>query len=245
MLRRYFVDGSSVSFGIRRLSTDIFSPANLQRTLRELNEPKIAEKAFGTFTADGKARQSAVLIPLCLHKKQPSILFNLRSNKLTRHKGYPCFPGGVAEEADRDSTHTALRETEEELGIKSGDVEVIGAMPRFKLPRDKMEITAIIANIGDIDSHKLDINYDEVSVVFSRTVEELCDPKNIGETSFRGAHKDVIYSSPVFIAGDYKIWGVTGMLLHLFLGRLVPEFYRKPARPLKFRRFYESGAAVA
>lgn len=57
-------------------------------------------------------------------KGKPSILFTLRSNRLSRHKGYPCFPGGVFEDGDVDSIHTALRETHEELGLESKYVKV-------------------------------------------------------------------------------------------------------------------------
>ncbi|OQR73085.1 nucleoside diphosphate-linked moiety X motif 8 [Tropilaelaps mercedesae] len=198
-------------------SSDPFSAANLARTLKELNDES-TRKIFGSFEADGTARQSSVLIPLCQHKGEPTILFNLRSNRLTRHKGYPCFPGGVAEESDLDSVHTALRETHEELGLAPQSIKVIGTFPRFKMPRDNMEITAVIADIGDIDSHTLNINYDEVSLVFSRTIKELTSTEN---------------------TGPYKIWGVTAMLLHILLGRLVPDLYIRPLRPIVFHKTYE------
>ncbi|XP_022671653.1 uncharacterized Nudix hydrolase NudL-like isoform X2 [Varroa destructor] len=139
-----------------------FSASNIERTLKELNEESLRKKLVGDYEADGTARQSSVLIPLCRHEGKPSILFTLRSNRLSRHKGYPCFPGGVFEDGDVDSIHTALRETHEELGLESKYVKVLGTMPRFKVPRDNIEITAVIADIGDIDSHELKINHNEV-----------------------------------------------------------------------------------
>ncbi|XP_022671651.1 nucleoside diphosphate-linked moiety X motif 8-like isoform X1 [Varroa destructor] len=216
-----------------------FSASNIERTLKELNEESLRKKLVGDYEADGTARQSSVLIPLCRHEGKPSILFTLRSNRLSRHKGYPCFPGGVFEDGDVDSIHTALRETHEELGLESKYVKVLGTMPRFKVPRDNIEITAVIADIGDIDSHELKINHNEVSLVFSRTVEELTSAENTGVTVFREVQKQVLYATPVFLAGPYKIWGVTAMLLHIFLACLVPDFYKRPIRPVVFRKKYQ------
>ncbi|XP_022708898.1 uncharacterized protein LOC111272023 isoform X5 [Varroa jacobsoni] len=161
-----------------------FSASNIERTLKELNEESLRKKLVGDYEADGTARQSSVLIPLCRH-------------------------------------------------------EVLGTMPRFKVPRDNIEITAVIADIGDIDSHELKINHNEVSLVFSRTVEELTSAENTGVTVFREVQKQVLYATPVFLAGPYKIWGVTAMLLHIFLACLVPDFYKRPIRPVVFRKKYQ------
>ena len=62
-----FQRGLSQSRDVRRLSGDVFSSVNLERTLQDLNETEFAKRAFGGYEADGDARQSAVLIPLCLH----------------------------------------------------------------------------------------------------------------------------------------------------------------------------------
>lgn len=66
-----------------------------------------------------------------------------------------------------------------------------------------MEITAVLADIGDLNSHTLTINYEEVSLVFSRTIDELVDPVNTGETAFRGTKATVLYTTPVFLAGEF------------------------------------------
>jgi nudix motif 8 len=65
-------------------------------------------------------------MPLCHNKGVPSILFTTRTEKVSRHKGQICFPGGMVDDTDLSINDTALRELDEELGISSDRVEVLG-----------------------------------------------------------------------------------------------------------------------
>ncbi|XP_016354604.1 peroxisomal coenzyme A diphosphatase NUDT7-like [Sinocyclocheilus anshuiensis] len=69
--------------------------------------------------------QASVLIPLLLRDGQLRLLLSVRSIHLKQHAGEVCFPGGKAESGDRDQVHTALRETEEEIGLPPDRVQVI------------------------------------------------------------------------------------------------------------------------
>ncbi|XP_021120152.1 nucleoside diphosphate-linked moiety X motif 8 isoform X1 [Heterocephalus glaber] len=72
---------------------------------------------------------AAVLVPLCLVRGVPALLFTLRSSRLAgRHKGDVSFPGGKCDPADQDVVHTALRETQEELGLAVPKDHVWGIM---------------------------------------------------------------------------------------------------------------------
>lgn len=70
---------------------------------------------------------SSVLIPLIKIKGEYYILFQKRAKHISQG-GDICFPGGKAEESDKSSKHTALRETKEEIGIKKKDIKVIGRL---------------------------------------------------------------------------------------------------------------------
>lgn len=133
---------------------------------------------------------------------------------------------------DADPVNTALRETEEELGLSRSKIEVIGSFPTFYNPLDKLFMTAVVGMLGegrDIDVQAdLNVNESEVQLAFLRTLEELCEPENLRYTQFRRPHTD--YSMPVFLAGQYKIWGLTALILNAFLRTLIPDAYEHEVR---------------
>lgn len=73
-------------------------------------------------------RQAAVLLPLYQSEAGPHLILTKRTEEVPTHKGQIGFPGGGFEEGDADLLATALRETEEEIGLKPGDVEIIGTL---------------------------------------------------------------------------------------------------------------------
>jgi len=73
-------------------------------------------------------RESAVLAPLFLREGEPWLLFTKRPTTLRRHAGQISFPGGARDDEDPTPLHTALRETQEELGIPGEQVEVLGML---------------------------------------------------------------------------------------------------------------------
>src|SRR3990172_10760635 len=71
---------------------------------------------------------AAVLIPLFNLDGKYNLLFTKRTNLVETHKGEISFPGGVFDKNDSSLLDTALRETEEEVGINSNDVEILGEL---------------------------------------------------------------------------------------------------------------------
>ena len=70
--------------------------------------------------------KASVLIPLFYKEGEIHVLLTKRSHELTYHAGYVAFPGGKRDDTDKDDIETALRESEEEIGLRPCDVEVIG-----------------------------------------------------------------------------------------------------------------------
>jgi 8-oxo-dGTP pyrophosphatase MutT (NUDIX family) len=80
---------------------------------------------------DRPVRQAAVLVPIVL-RASPTVLLTRRTDHLASHSGQIAFPGGKVDETDADAAAAALREAEEEVGLASRWVEVIGAMPEYQ-----------------------------------------------------------------------------------------------------------------
>merc|ERR1711973_264548 len=80
-------------------------------------------------------QKAAVLVPLVDISDTPHLLFTRRSLSLSSHSGQVSFPGGKQDPDDVDLVSTALRETEEELGISSSDVDVWCQMPELSSSR--------------------------------------------------------------------------------------------------------------
>lgn len=80
-----------------------------------------------TLSDNAKVRQSAVLVPVIDYGSHLSLLFTERSWQLPHHPGQVSFPGGKLEPGE-NSMMAALRETEEEIGIKAKDIQLLGQL---------------------------------------------------------------------------------------------------------------------
>jgi len=166
---------------------------------------------------DKKPKLSSVLILLCITESDILIPLIRRNIYEGPHSGQISFPGGKVEESDTDSIHTAIRETEEELGISSG-VEVIGTLTPLYIPISNYLVTPVLAVHKDIPAFIPDpAEVDEIHLV---NLKNLADPLAIGNETFSSS-MGKNFDAPCFIIGNLIIWGATAMiiseLLHVFL----------------------------
>lgn len=166
-------------------------------------------------------RRSAVLIPLCTQNGVASILFTVRSNKVSTHKGQVSFPGGHWDEEDDSLQATALRETYEELGNNIGEIEIIGECQTIPAITGTL-VTPIIGylkkDIANFENFTKSEN--EVEDIFACPLHVLLDKDyKEYETLVRNNVETVL---PVFGAKQKRhprIWGLTGAILDGFLER--------------------------
>lgn len=164
-------------------------------------------------------RKAAVLIPFCQHDNgRMSLLYTLRSSQLKSHAGHVAFPGGKFDSTDVSLVDTALRETEEELGISRDVVEVWGEFMTLPSKNFEMAVTPIVGLIRNFDHVTLKPSEFEVDEVFLVSLEKLCDEQYFGFDHFKNG-----YSVPYFTGGNHKIWGLTAIFTHLILSCLLPE----------------------
>ncbi len=118
---------------------------------------------------------SAVLIALILQAGEYHFLFQRRSSRVSQ-AGEICFPGGKPEPEDANYQETALRETEEELGIPSERIDLKGRLNTLVTPMG-VTIDSFVGICRINDLNQLDINYLEVEEMFTIPISYFCENK--------------------------------------------------------------------
>jgi 8-oxo-dGTP pyrophosphatase MutT (NUDIX family) len=151
-------------------------------------------------------KTASVLVPLAVRDEELVVLFTHRSYHLNSHSGQVSFPGGMQEDWDSDAAATALRETEEEIGIKPGKIEILGRM-KFLQSHTGLVIYPFVGFIQDLNG--LQKNLDEVESIFCIPYTWLSSPKNLYQEDFRRPGGEI---HKVWTFREYegeKIWGIT------------------------------------
>ncbi|EFA09028.1 mitochondrial coenzyme A diphosphatase NUDT8 [Tribolium castaneum] len=196
----------------------IFSEENIRKTVANFAKMRPVKTQPSTPT-----KNAAVLVPLCVVEGRVSLLYTLRAANLKTHRGQVSFPGGMEDAGDKTAEQTAVRETQEELGIGQDLIEVWGK-GNVIVSRNVTSVLPVIGALKIGDVRDLRINPSEVKEVFTVPLEVLCDPEHIRHTQFR-----TNYSLPVFTGGRRKIWGLTAIITHLFLKALMPKSVYNPS----------------
>ena len=89
---------------------------------------QVLDRRVNYTVSDPTLMPAAVMLLLYPKDGEYCVLLNKRSQEVEHHKGEISFPGGVRDPEDRDFLDTALRETEEEMGISRDDVTVLGRL---------------------------------------------------------------------------------------------------------------------
>lgn len=172
-------------------------------------------------TADidkGSLREASVLIGLVEREAKLHVILTKRASHLKHHPGQISFPGGKVEPFDDSPTFTALRETEEEIGIASDHISVIGYLPQL-VTVTAFNVTPVLAFVEPDYRPKIDTN--EVDYLFEVPLEFLASPTNLSAVGFqiRGRHHRVL-SIPY---KDHFIWGVTAQIIENLQTQLLPS----------------------
>jgi 8-oxo-dGTP pyrophosphatase MutT (NUDIX family) len=162
---------------------------------------------------------AAVLVPIINRPDGMRLLFTRRTPHLDDHAGQISFPGGRVEPGDADREETALRETEEEIGLPRASVTVLGRLPDYAIPSG-FRITPVVGWVEPPFELKPDPF--EVAGVFEAPLGHFLDPASYQrrEYRFRGRHRHYV---AVPYEGHY-IWGATAGMLYAMCRLLASEF---------------------
>ena len=150
-------------------------------------------------------KPAAVLIAVT---EAGDLILTKRAAHLKHHAGQIAFAGGRMDDTDRDLTHTALREAQEEIGLDPSVVTVLGKLPSHETVTS-YSITPIVAMVPA--GLKFIVEPGEVDEVFTVPLSHVLSPENYRiEGRVWQGQKRQYYAAPY---GPYYIWGATARIL--------------------------------
>ncbi len=157
------------------------------------------------------ARESAVMALFYPYRHQHDyhLVFMKRAEDGRAHSGQISFPGGKWEESDRDFIDTALRETQEEIGVSPSDIEVLGTLTELYIPVSNYIVYPAVGYAHQRPNFIPDLK--EVAEIIEVPVSCLLEKNTCGihPVSARGFQ----FEAPAYKINQYTIWGATAMMV--------------------------------
>ncbi len=190
----------------------------LLAALRPLSAPPTApgwNHADMTELLGSTLRQPAAVLLGLRDGVQPRLILTVRTDHLQSHAGQVAFPGGRSDPADADALTTALRESEEEIGLDRALVTPLGYLDCFETVSGYC-VTPVVARIAA--EAQLYPAPDEVAELFEVPLAFFLEPQNLRRYTmeFRGHQRPMVE----FVHGGHRIWGATAAILFNLLQRM-------------------------
>lgn len=169
-------------------------------------------------------REAAVVAPVLDRDGEPHLLFTKRADHLGEHPGQMSFPGGGREPSDADLRDTALREANEEIGLRPEEVEVVGRLDDVRTTSD-YAVRPFVARIPDREYVPDEREVAELAVL---PVSGLTDLDNYESEQRDHPHYGLVRLH-FFRVGGFTVWGATGRMVVQLL-ELTTD-WRAPSEP--------------
>jgi len=173
---------------------------------------KVQSKIEFNFPESSKdAKKASVLILLFPYSNNIHFFLTQRTLSVEHHKGQISLPGGTCEKNEK-TINTALRETEEEIGVDKNEVEIIGELTPFFTPTSGFIVHPFIGWCNR--RPKTNKQTDEVHTLFSASLSQLLNDQilELENWNLRGYEAQV----PFYNFDGHKVWGVTAAILSEF-----------------------------
>jgi 8-oxo-dGTP pyrophosphatase MutT (NUDIX family) len=162
-------------------------------------------------TTETHLKNAAVLVPLVKFQDEWHLLFTRRTDRVESHKGQVSFPGGASDEGETTPEQTALREADEEIGMRPGDVTVLGRLTRM-VTVSSFRVSPIVGVIPWPYAFK--VAGIEVARIFTIPLLWLANPNNYWEFFVRDSDRSMIAYHPY---DGELLWGATARMTVSFL----------------------------
>jgi 8-oxo-dGTP pyrophosphatase MutT (NUDIX family) len=165
-------------------------------------------------------RPAAVLIPLTQQNGEWHFLYTRRAETVEHHKGQVSFPGGATDPQDNSPEATALREADEEIGLRPADVQILGRLSRM-LTITNFMVTPVAGIYPS--PYPFQLHAQEVARAFTIPLRWLADRQNWQE------HPSPLNGTIIITYREYEgevVWGATARITVEFLralGVVAPE----------------------
>jgi len=197
-----------------RIEKGLWAPLpGIPAQLRMAPEPRPGSKAY--FEVEDTCLKAGVLVLLYPRDGSLRVLLTRRTERVLHHRGQISLPGGERHEGESLEA-TALRETQEELGLDLGTVRVLGKLTPLYIPPSNFCIYPTVAVIPGAPEFLP--QPDEVAEVIEVPVDHLTDPGNVRRETWVIGGRDV--AVPFYDHEGHKIWGATAMVLAELLALL-------------------------
>lgn len=154
---------------------------------------------------------ASVLLGIVLRESGPSVLLTQRTAHLKDHAGQISLPGGRVEPQDASPAETALRETQEEIGLSSTHIEIVGYLPEYRTSTG-FRVTPVVAVVTP--PFELSPDPFEVAEIFEVPLSFLLDSAN--HQQHTAYHRGKLRHYTAMPYGEHFIWGVTaGIIISL------------------------------
>lgn len=157
---------------------------------------------------DPALRYACVVVPFVMQNDALHLLLTKRTDRVEHHKGQISFPGGTADDTDSSPSHTALRELEEELGIKPSSVSLLGQLDDIQIPTGFI-VTPVVGFIHDLSTIKT--SDDEVEEILFIPFEKFLNPelRRIETRELLGKTRQVYF----YDVWKEPVWGATAHII--------------------------------
>ena len=154
-------------------------------------------------------RDSSVLI--LFYQKGGDLYFPLMKRSLGnhRHSGQISLPGGKFELSDKNLIDTAIRETEEELGLLGNKIHIIGPITGLYIPISNFQVQPIVAYYDGLPQFKADTF--EVDQIIETNIQEIFEIDNKYEDILHKNEFEI--RTPYYDVKGHKLWGATAMII--------------------------------